>query len=196
MLDPLLDEAHCGYFGFADDGNLEMINASLTKRLGYEHGSLEGKNVEQICTLPTRIFFQTHFFPLIKMQGHAEEIFIMLLSKSGEHVAVLLNAKRMEWQGKTITACACIEVPNRKKFEDELVAARKAAEKALAENTELIEAKSGLQSYSEKLENQISVVNRQNHELQQFYHVVTHNLKEPLRKVLMYSGKLQFFQKG
>ena len=191
MLDSLLDEAPCGYFGFADDGSLRLLNAGLYKRLGYDPGTLEGKNVEQICTLPTRIFFQTHFFPLIKMQGHAEEIFITLLSQSGEHIAVLLNAKRMEWKGSTITTCACIEVPNRKKFEDELVAARKAAEKALAENTELMEAKSGLQAYSEKLENQVSLVNRQNHELQQFYHVVTHNLKEPLRKVLLYSGKLQ-----
>lgn len=191
MLDSYLNDAPCICFGFADDGQLELLNASLYQRLGYETGSLEEKNIEQILTLPSRIFFQTHFFPLIRMQGHAGEIFMTLLSSSGEHIAVLLNAKRMSHDHKDLTTCICIEVPNRKKFEDELVAARKAAEKALAENTALTEAKSRLQSYAEKLENQISLVNRQNHELQQFYHVVTHNLKEPLRKMLMFSGKLQ-----
>jgi sigma-B regulation protein RsbU (phosphoserine phosphatase) len=71
------------------------------------------------------------------------------------------------------------------------VGARKAAQKALNENTELAKAKSELQQHAEKIEEQVQQVNRQNQELKQFSHVVTHNLKEPLRKILLYSNKLQ-----
>ena len=191
MIEQLIDQAPCGYFSFYDDGTLLQVNTTLATILKHESEALAGMNVETIFTLPTRIFFQTHFFPMIKMHGHAEEIFISLLSRDGEHIPVLLNAQRMEWKQRPITCCAFIVVNNRKKFEDELIAARKAAEKALQENTSLLKAKEALQVQAEKLEQQMRLVNSQHHEAKQFSHVVTHNLKEPLRKILLYSSKLQ-----
>lgn len=187
----LIDMAPCGVFAFADDGALLQVNETLTSVLQYDKAALIGKNVESIFTLPTRIFFQTHFFPLVKMHGHAEEIYITLLSSDGRHLPVLLNAKRTVWNEATVTTCAFIIVPNRKQFEDELVAARKAAEKALFENEALLKVKDELQHQAEKLEEQMLLVRKQNHELQQFSHVVTHSLKEPLRKMLFYTSKLQ-----
>jgi sigma-B regulation protein RsbU (phosphoserine phosphatase) len=184
----ILDEAPCGYFSFFDNGELHIVNKTLCDLLGYTKGDLEGKNIETIFTISTKIFFQTHFFPLVKMRGHAEEIFISLLTKDKEHLPVLLNAKRKESDGKTLTACAFLVVANRKKFEDELIAARNFAEKALRENSELIKAQALLQQHAEKLDEQIQLVNKQNHELKQINHVVTHSLREPLRKVLMYTN--------
>ena len=191
MTEDLFDKSPCGYFCFSDDGNLIMVNQTLASILKFDKKNLTGKNVESIFTLPTRIFFQTHFFPMIRMHGHAEEIFISLLSSKGEHLPVLLNANRMVFEDQTITACAFIVVPNRKKFEDELVSAKKEAEKALKESTELMKAKSELKLHADKLEEQMRLVKSQNHEMKQFSHVVTHNLKEPLRKIMMYTGRLQ-----
>lgn len=191
MIAELFDKAPCGFFSFADDGNISQVNDSLCNLLGYRKNELEGKNVENIFTLATRIFYQTHFFPLIKMHGHAEEIFISLQAADSNHLAVLLNAKRMEWDGKWLTLCVCITVPNRKKFEDELVAARNTALKSLRENSNLIQAKEDSEKHAGELEKQMQLVRKQHHDLQQFNHVVTHNLKEPLRKILLYSGKLQ-----
>lgn len=187
----ILDEAPCGYFSFFDNGALHVVNKTLCDLLGYEKNDLEEKDVENIFTISTRIFFQTHFFPLVKMQGHTEEIFISLLTKTKEHLPILLNAKRNETDGKAFTACVFIVVANRKKFEDELVAARNSAEKALQENSELINAKASLQQHAEKLDEQIQLVNKQNHELKQINHVVTHSLREPLRKVLTYTEIIQ-----
>lgn len=187
MQEEILNDAPCGYFSFFDNGALHVVNKTLCDLLGYEKEDLEEKNVETIFTISTRIFFQTHFFPLVKMKGHAEEIFISLLTKDKEHLPILLNAKRSETGGKPSTACAFIVVANRKKFEDELVAARNSAEKALRENSELISAKAALQQHAEKLDEQIQLVNKQNHELKQINHVVTHSLREPLRKVLTYT---------
>lgn len=190
MIETFFENGPCGYFAFDDNATTLLINNTLASALDKPKSEIIGKSVESIFTLPTRIFFQTHLFPMIKMHGYAEEIFLTLLNSKGNSFPVLLNAKKIEWKGNLITSCACIFVPNRKKFEDELVAARKTAEKAVAENTELIKAKTELQNQTERLDNQIQLVQIQNRELKQFSHVITHNLKEPLRKILMYTGKL------
>ena len=62
MTEDLFDKSPCGYFCFSDDGNLIMVNQTLASILKFDKKNLTGKNVESIFTLPTRIFFQTHFF--------------------------------------------------------------------------------------------------------------------------------------
>ncbi|HEU0065174.1 MAG TPA: ATP-binding protein [Flavisolibacter sp.] len=190
MIEQLFDKGPCGFFAFTDDAILLSVNETLASDLNTTAQSLEGKNVESIFTIPTRIFFQTHLYPLLKMKGHAEEIFISLQSSDGKELPVILNAKRMESEGRTVNCCVCIKMPNRKKFEDELVAARNTAEKALRENTELNKVKEELQNQAYKLNLQVGLIKRQNQELKQFNHVVTHNLKEPLRKIILYTGIL------
>jgi sigma-B regulation protein RsbU (phosphoserine phosphatase) len=190
MSSNLFDKAPCGYLSFFDDGNIHVVNDTTCSLLGYQKDELEGRNIEIIFTIATKIFYQTHFFPLVKMQGHAEELFITLLRKDGSELPVLLNAKR-ENEVRPFTACAFIVVINRRKFEDELIAARKQAEAALRENTALVKAKADLQLHAEQLDAQVHVVNRQNHELKQLNHVITHNLKEPLRKMLLFADRLR-----
>jgi sigma-B regulation protein RsbU (phosphoserine phosphatase) len=190
MSHDFFENAPNGYFSFFDDGTIYVVNETLCTLLGYEKPELQGKNVETIFTLPTRIFYQTHFFPLVKMHGHAEEIFLSLRTKDNQFLPVLLNAKHIE-QANAYTICAFIVVHNRKKFEDELVNARNAAEAALKENSELIKIKADLQRHMEELDIQIQTVNKQNEELKQLNHVVTHSLKEPVRKILVYTEKMQ-----
>jgi phosphoserine phosphatase RsbU/P len=151
----IFDLAPCGYFSFFDDGTLYIVNETLCNLLGYQKQELEGKNIETVFTIPTRIFYQTHFFPLVKMHGHTEEIFITLLTKGKSQLPVLLNAKRVSGGTKPYTSCAFIVVANRKKFEDELVAARNAAERALKENSELLKARAALQEHAEQLDENI-----------------------------------------
>lgn len=195
MKENSFEEAPCGIFSFYDDGTLFIANRTFYNQIGYTAEELQDKKVEYFFTIPTRIFHQTHFFPLVKMRGEAEEIFLTLLTKEGNHLPVLLNAKRFE-DDRPYTSCAFIVVPNRKKFEDELVSAKKKAEQAVLENAELIKAKAELQNYAEQLNVQSRQTIRQNHELKQFNHVVTHNLKEPLRKILLFAGKIQYRELG
>jgi len=190
MTSTIFENAPNGFFAFDDEATTLVVNDTLASILEKPKKEIIGKSVEAFFTVPTRIFFQTHFFPMIKLHGHAEEIFVTLLTAKGKHLPVLLNAKKWTWEGKLITCCSCILVPNRKKFEDELVAARKTAESALFENTELLKARAELQLRTEQLDKQLQLVQSQNNELQQFSHVVTHSLKEPLRKILMFTGKI------
>lgn len=184
------DTAPAGYFSFNDSGELVRLNQTICDLLGYTRVELVGRKVDAIFPIPTRIFYQTHFFPMLKMQGEAVEIFIFLQTRNGNQLPVLVNASR-EWvNGLALNNCACIVVKNRKKFEDELLSAKKLAETMLQENTALKITQDELKMQSEKLEEQFQLVKKRNDELKQITRAITHNLQEPLRKTVLFANIL------
>jgi len=124
----LLDTAPCGFVSFADDGSILEINATLCARLSYSCDELHGKHVERILTVATRLFYQTHFFPMVMLHGHAAEVFLLLRDKSGEDVGMLCNAVRRDGGGAARTDCVLLEVRERRKYEDALLEARRASD--------------------------------------------------------------------
>jgi PAS domain S-box-containing protein len=129
----LLEQAPCGFMSFGDDGRVELANVTLLEILGYRTDEIIGHHVQTIFTVGTRIFYQTHWFPLLRMHGRAEEIFLMLQAKSGEPVGVLANAVRHERDGVPAYDCIIMRVRERQKYEDELLRARKVADAARQE---------------------------------------------------------------
>jgi sigma-B regulation protein RsbU (phosphoserine phosphatase) len=189
MVDPNTD-IPCIYFSASAEGFILEASDSLCNCLGYTRDELIGRKLESIFTLATRIFQQTHFYPLIQLKGQAEELYITLKSREGGEVPMLSNAAQREKDGQLLIQFAGITLTKRKKFEDEIIAAKKAAEKALNENTYLKAAQEELQKRAEELDNQIGLTELQNRELKQFNHVATHTLQEPLRKLLLFSSQI------
>ena len=152
----LLDRAPAGFLSFADDGTILVANTTMAHMLGYTRAELEGRRVESLMSVGARIFYQTHFFPLVRLHGHAEEIFLLLRSAEGEEVGVLANAARHERGGAWATDCVMIRVQERRKFEDELLRARRDAEQARgaaeARSAELSEANDMLEAQALELE--------------------------------------------
>ena len=155
----LLNAAPAGFFSFRDDGALVAVNDTLLGLLGYDRDDLLELHIERLLGVAARIFYQTHLFPLVRMHGHAEEIYLTMRSSDGESVPVLLNAKREERDGEAITHCVVIRVRERKKYEDELLRAKRAAEAAHAEALEANEAKSRyLRSVSHEIRTPINAL--------------------------------------
>src|SRR5687767_3085701 len=126
-MDERLDSAPCGFLSFAADGTVTSINRTLLEILGYERGELVGRHVEQLLTVGSRIFYQTHWFPLLRFHGRAEEIFLMLRSKSGDEIGALVNAVRRELGTGVEYDCVVMRVRERQKYEDRLLRARRTA---------------------------------------------------------------------
>jgi len=189
-MQPSYKHIPCVYFSSSADGYITDVNEALCNYLAYSRDELPGQKLENIFTLSTRIFHQTHLFPLLQLKGHAEEIYITLKSKEGSQVPMLINAERVDENGQITFHFAGISVSKRKKFEEEIIAAKKAAEKALNENVALKAAKEELEQHAEKLDRNISLVNQQNQELRQFNHLTTHSLQEPVRKLLFFSSQM------
>src|SRR6476620_5955373 len=90
----LLDRLPCGVVSFDDRGTIVVANAPLAAMLGYGRDELVGRPVETLLTVAGRIFFQTHLFPLVRLHGRAEELFVLFRRKDGSDLGTLLNAAR------------------------------------------------------------------------------------------------------
>ena len=132
MIDPLLDQAPCGFVSFRDDGTVIAVNATLAELLGYSRVELQGWHVQKILSPAGRVFHQTHVFPLLKLHGHVEEIYLELRGKDGKDVPVLMNGVRRERDGASVNDCVFVRMLQRFRYEDELLQARRAADQANA----------------------------------------------------------------
>src|SRR5688500_13391064 len=101
--------------------------------LGFERAELVGRHIESVLTIGARIFYQTHWFPLLRLHGRAEEVFLLLRARGGEDVGALVNAVRRERGGAAVYDCVLMRVQERRRYEDELLRARKAADLARLE---------------------------------------------------------------
>ena len=204
MTEDLLDRAPCGFISFTDDGKISYINSTLRDRLGYDQASLTDKHVETLLAVGSRIFYQTHFFPLIKLHGRAQEIFLLLRSKDGESVGMLCNAVRHERNGRQTTDCVFMEVQERRKFEDALLEARQTAEAAARQLEEqalelelqhqlLLDQSDELKTLNEDLEKQREAADEANHAKSSFLAVMSHELRTPLNAI---GGYVQLLEMG
>jgi PAS domain S-box-containing protein len=130
QIEELLNKAPCGFLSFTDDGLIVLANFTLLLLLGYESDSLVGKRLEIILPIASRIFYQTHFFPLLKLYGKVEEIYFSLRAKDGNDIPMLINASRRSQGEDFVNDCIFIPIRQRIQYEDEILKAKKAAEAA------------------------------------------------------------------
>ncbi|MFM7575216.1 MAG: diguanylate cyclase domain-containing protein [Snowella sp.] len=131
-LDELLDSAPCGFLSLTDDGSIVLVNRTLLELLGYEIEELIGRSIEFILPIASRIFYQTYFFPLLKMHGKTEEIYFSFKSKQGNSIPMMVNAVRRHQDDCFLNHCVVIPFHRRIQYEDEILKAKKAAEAAIA----------------------------------------------------------------
>ena len=129
-MDEQLNNAPCGYITFADDGRISACNLTLAHLLGYEPKDLAGRQFELILGVGGKIFYHTHFFPILKLQGEVEEVYLSLRTRDGTDIPVLANAVRRERHGAFLNECVVMRMLQRSQFENELIKARKIAEAA------------------------------------------------------------------
>jgi PAS domain S-box-containing protein len=129
-MDPLLDTAPCGFLTFTDDGTLVQVNTSLLDWLGYARDELEGRPLETILPIASRIFYQTHLFPLLTLHGRVEEVYFPLRDRDGADIPMLANAVRLTRQGGMVNDCVLVPMRQRTRYEEEILQAKQIAEEA------------------------------------------------------------------
>ena len=137
-MDDLLNTAPCGFLSFTDDGHVVLVNETLLALLGYEREELLGRHVESLMPVASRIFYQTHLFPLLKLHERVEEVYFTLRAKDGTETPVLVNAARKVREGVTVNDCVLMHVRQRDKYENEILEAKRAAEEATRAKDEFL----------------------------------------------------------
>jgi signal transduction histidine kinase/ActR/RegA family two-component response regulator len=129
-MDPLLDTAPCGFLSVADDGYVIEANATLGQMLQKAPAEIGGTHVDNIFAPASRIFYQTHIFPTLKLQGRVHEVYVSLVDSAGDDVPVMLNASRKPRDERFVSDWVVVPMRQRNEYENEILKARKAAEAA------------------------------------------------------------------
>ena len=135
----LYDNAPCGYLSTRPDGTIAKVNATLLTWTGYDRGEVLGRRFQELLPAGDRMFYETHFAPLLRMQGHVREIAVQLVCRDGRRLPVLVNSvlKRDAAGAPQVVRTAVFDATERRSYEQELLAARRRAEESEAKATAL-----------------------------------------------------------
>jgi len=168
-LEDLYENAPCGYLSLGPDGRIVKSNKTLSSWIEIPPEQLLGKKLRDLLNVAGRMFYETHFAPLLRMQGYFYEVALDLVCGNGSKLAILANAieKRDENDELLFTRITLFQATERRKYERDLVSARAASDAA------------GVAMRSE-LE-----LGRETSELrEQFIAVLGHDLRNPLASII------------
>ena len=136
----LYDDAPCGYLYTRPDGTLLRVNDTFLRWTGYARQDILGRRFQDLLTSGGRIFHETHFAPLLHMQGFVSEIALDLMTTSGAAMPVLVNSvQKRDGAGRPVlNRTTVFNATERKKYERELQLARSRAEESARAKSELL----------------------------------------------------------
>jgi len=140
-LEDLFENAPCGYLSLGADARIRRCNQTFGRWLGVDPQTFVGKRFPDLLTIAGRIYFETHFAPLLKMQGFFDEVALDIETET-DALPVLVNAVQ---RGSVDDARAFIRVTvfkatDRRRYERQLLEARRQADGASAELARLNQA--------------------------------------------------------
>ncbi len=152
----------CGMLITEPGGKIIHANQCMANWMGSTPEELINRRFSDLLTMGGKIYYETHLWPLLRMQGYFDEVAVELNSKSGEKKQVLINAfeRRNKDDQPFFVQITVFKAADRRQYEQNLK-----EEKSRIENT----------LKNEKL---ISAMK------EQFIAVLGHDLRNPLSSIL------------
>lgn len=185
--DELFETAPCGLVVTTESGQILRANSTFATWTGFSLPELLGRRFQDLLTVGGRIFHQTHWAPLIRMQGSVAEVKMELKHRDGHTITMILNGVRREVETGAVLEMALFTTTDRDKYERELLGARRVAEEILYEKTiaenALLQAKTELSIAYEKAQRRAQFA-------EQMVAIASHDLKNPLTAIKMATDML------
>ncbi|MGH9087926.1 MAG: PP2C family protein-serine/threonine phosphatase [Acidimicrobiales bacterium] len=127
------DRAPCGYLTTTAAGLITEVNRTFLTLTGYRRADLVGRRrFVDLLTVGGRIYHETHYAPMLQMQGLAREIALELVRADGSRLPVLVNAvlERDGAGSPTVVRTAVFDATQRRAYERELLLAKQRAEES------------------------------------------------------------------
>ncbi len=131
----LYERAPCGYLTTTPDGVLVKVNATFATLSGYTRDELVGQRTfADLLNAGGRIYHETHFAPMLRMQGTAAEVAFDLVRPDGDRLPVLVNAVLESGPDGSpkLIRIAVFDATHRRAYERELLLAKQRAESSEA----------------------------------------------------------------
>jgi len=137
----LYENAPCGYLSALPDGLIVKVNQTFLTWTGYPREDLVGrKRFQDLLTPGGRIFHETHYAPLLRMQGAVREIAVEVVCADGRRLPALINSvlKKDEAGAPLLSRTTVFNATDRKEYERELLRERQRAEQATRDKADLL----------------------------------------------------------
>ena len=81
-------------------GRIAAVNATFTAWTGHDGKQLIGRKFQELLNIAGRVYYETHFAPLLRMQGAFNEVALDVVKADRNLLPVLVNAvERSDDQG-------------------------------------------------------------------------------------------------
>jgi phosphoserine phosphatase RsbU/P len=171
----LLDMAACGLLRTTDDGTVLFANRTFCDWVGYPAEALvDRRRFQDFLSAGGRIFHQTHWSPLLRMQGSISEVKLQVVTADGSLTPMIVNARRHQIDGAFVHEIATYVARDRDSYERELVLARKRLEDLVDEAAKLHVETKDRALFAE-----------------QMIGIVSHDLKNPISAIAMGAALLE-----
>jgi PAS domain S-box-containing protein len=127
----LYEDAPVAYASTRVDGTIIRANRTLEQWTGIDRASLVGtRRVQDLLAPGARIYYETHYAPLLQMQGSVREIAAELVRADGTRLPVLMSSSLVtDSDGQPVAVrTTFVDASERRRYERELLRARLDAE--------------------------------------------------------------------
>jgi serine/threonine-protein kinase RsbW len=127
----LYEHAPCGYLTTLPDGTIVKVNETFLTWTGYRRGDLIGRRrFRELLSAGGQIYHETHYAPLLSMQDDVHEVAFDVVCADGRRLPTLVNSVlgRDPNGLPRVIRTTIFNATERRGYEQELLAARRAAE--------------------------------------------------------------------
>lgn len=128
-----LDQLPCPVLVTDRMENVQTVNKELLALVGGTKEAWAVLSMERMFSRASRVFLQTHVWPMLMRDGHVREIRLQMLGEDGSQVPVFANCDRSTLDGVDRFTWIFFVSRERTRFEQELLEARQRAETATAD---------------------------------------------------------------
>jgi sigma-B regulation protein RsbU (phosphoserine phosphatase) len=124
----LFEEAPCGYVSTRVDGTIIQVNRTFESWTGRARRDLLGQaRFQDLLSPGGRIYYETHYAPLLQMQGSVREIAVEIVRADGSLLPALINSvlRRDEAERPRVIRTTIFDATDRRRYERELLRARR-----------------------------------------------------------------------
>lgn len=119
------ENASCGLLTMDAKGTIEIANPVIAALTGFARDLLVGRRFQDLFSVGSQLFLQTHWWPLLQLQGSVAEVHLELVTPDRVAIPTLVNA--LQRADKRVDVSVFVAT-DRRKYEHELLLARRSAE--------------------------------------------------------------------
>lgn len=172
--DDFFESSLSGFIITDGEGKITRINKRATNWLNSDSEKFMGKRFSDVLSIGGKIYFETHLWPLLRMQGYFDEVAVELVDSGSGKIPIYINGyERRDDNGKPTFMCFTLfRAADRRLYEQNLQIATQLAETNL------------------NIEKQNATIR------EQFIAVLGHDLRNPLSGIMSATQLLERLDLG